>query len=174
MSNSTTTDLLPEKSRERRWLRVAWTVFFGVLTVALCVLWVRSWYGGEYVYWNIFKHRSVIVGSRSGGMVAYTDHFTIGLKPYRFRVIDAGDFYLLTRWGPVEPLMSTTRRIPIRAVGLKAFFSPHWFLVLSTATLTAACGIRRPHRIHFSLRTMLIATTLIAAVLGILMWSLNQ
>jgi hypothetical protein len=51
----------------------------------------------------------------------------------------------------------------IRTAGLTLIVVPHWFLVVSIVMLGAAPWIRR----SFSLRTLLIATTLIAAVLGL-------
>jgi hypothetical protein len=47
------------------------------------------------------------------------------------------------------------------------FFLPYWLLVILTGTFAAAIGNRRPYRLNFSLRTLLIATTLIAVVLGL-------
>lgn len=44
-------------------------------------------------------------------------------------------------------------------------FMRHWIPVLATGVLAAVLGIRRPYR--FSLRTLLIATTVIALVLGL-------
>src|SRR5687768_8626670 len=42
---------------------------------------------------------------------------------------------------------------------------PHWFPILISGMLAAGHGLRRPYR--FSLRTLLIATTVIAVVLGL-------
>jgi hypothetical protein len=77
------------------------------------------------------------------------------------------------RWGsypePVENRFQAAR-------GLYEFSSvwgdnwlivfPHWLPVLQCATFAAVPWIRR-----FSLRTLLIATTLIAVVLGLIVWS---
>jgi hypothetical protein len=43
---------------------------------------------------------------------------------------------------------------------------PHWLTVLVTGAFAAAFGIRRPFR--FGLRTMLIATTFVAMLLGLI------
>jgi hypothetical protein len=44
---------------------------------------------------------------------------------------------------------------------------PHWFLVLLSAAFATAPWIRW----RFSLRTLLIATTLVAVVLGLIVWA---
>jgi hypothetical protein len=50
----------------------------------------------------------------------------------------------------------------------KTYFIPYLFLVLLAATLAAVPWIRWSNR--FSLRTLLIATTLIAVALGLIVW----
>jgi hypothetical protein len=43
---------------------------------------------------------------------------------------------------------------------------PHWFALVAAGSLSAAPWFR----LRFSLRTLLIATTLIAVVLGLFVW----
>jgi hypothetical protein len=52
---------------------------------------------------------------------------------------------------------------------ITAYAIPHWFFVLLFTTLAAALWI---HKLdwRFSLRTLLIATTLVAVVLGTIVW----
>jgi hypothetical protein len=45
---------------------------------------------------------------------------------------------------------------------------PHWFVVSITVALSAAILLRQPYR--FSLRTLLFVTTLVAVVLGLIVW----
>jgi hypothetical protein len=47
------------------------------------------------------------------------------------------------------------------------FHLPYWLLVLMSGVPAIALGVRRPYRLNFSLRTMLIATALVAVVLGL-------
>ena len=48
MAEIATLPIQPAKKPVRfRRLKIAWTVFFAVLTVALCVLWVRSYWVGD-------------------------------------------------------------------------------------------------------------------------------
>ena len=48
---------------------------------------------------------------------------------------------------------------------------PDWFLIGVAVTLSAAPWIQWPNR--FSLRTLLITTTLVAVVLGSIVWTIN-
>src|SRR4051812_22254016 len=47
---------------------------------------------------------------------------------------------------------------------------PHWFYLLVTGLIAAAPWLPR----HFSLRTLLIATTLVAVVLGLMVYSASK
>jgi hypothetical protein len=60
-----------------KYLRIAVTVLSLTACVLLIALWVRSYYGGDYLYWNFAYHRSVLVGSTHGRLVIYTDAFRI-------------------------------------------------------------------------------------------------
>jgi hypothetical protein len=50
--------------------------------------------------------------------------------------------------------------------------APDWFAILFCAILGGTTWIRWPKR--FSLRTLLIATTLVAVVLGLIVWATRQ
>jgi hypothetical protein len=47
----------------------------------------------------------------------------------------------------------------------------HWLVTL-IVVMVGALGIRRPGQVRFSLRTLLIATTLVAVVLGLIVYFL--
>jgi hypothetical protein len=133
-----------------RKLRIAASVFFAVVMLALCVLWVRSY------QWNGFFYRV-----DNGNLT------TIGLNK--------GQVYLTHSHGMAQS--SFSRGWSYRAVEAalppttsKLRFSwncPFWIL-----TTLAAVGVTAPWiRTRFSLRTLLIATTLVAVVLGLGVWS---
>ena len=61
---------------------------------------------------------------------------------------------------PIPPANNHLSGVP------NSFVLPYWFPVLFTAVLAAALGIRRPFQ--FSLRTLLIAMTIIAVWLGLI------
>ena len=53
--------------------------------------------------------------------------------------------------------------------GMLQVVVPHWFLVVSTATLATVPWVRR-----FNLRTLLIVMTLVAAVLGLVVYATKE
>jgi hypothetical protein len=132
-----------------RKLRIAWSVAWGVVAVLLCLLWVRSHY--------------------------YYDLGTSGIVPIR------GSLYM-TQKIAMQPRYTSTARFVRTMLGtqavpaadfvvepLDAFTIPFWFLVLVTGAASRAPWFRWPT--HFSLRTLLIATTLVAVALGLIVWA---
>ncbi len=70
----------------------------------------------------------------------------------------------LAKGGYVPPTLKF-KRTPVNSILYMRF----WIPVLATGLLAAVLGIRRPYR--FSLRTLLIAMTLIAVLLGLVVAS---
>ena len=60
-----------------RRVRIAVSVFFGVMTVALCVLWVRSYWRLDFVS-RIYSHRTTLY-SNNGYL--QLEHASINLPP---------------------------------------------------------------------------------------------
>ena len=149
---TTTTDVPPVTRPWRRRLRIAWSVFFGVLTVTLCLLWVSSYYSSATVWEWLPINRYVQVRSNYGGLEVIV---TMEHHPSQIHFDSVTlDFrrWELVMYGGYPPRFSV--------------LTPHWLLVILSAVLTALPWL--PFR--FSLRTMLIATTLIAVVLGLSVW----
>jgi hypothetical protein len=142
-----------------RRVRIAASVFFGVLTVALCVLWVRSHYRGDTVVFGISDHRGFVVDSSSGILfVNYLHYF--GSETSTPKV-------MLSKWwvGSAPPGEFLTAWV--NEVGGTTYVKfPHLLLALTSGTLAAACWLR----LRFSLRATLTATTLVAVVLGLVVW----
>jgi len=142
-------------ARLLRYLRITWTAACVIVVVLLCALWVRS-------YWQ-------------------PQEWELGRWPWRFTKALAG---LQSEDGQVMFAMFDMRNHwsgslfvhhPERAFYYQAdggFYEagvPHWFVSLFFATLAAAPWFRW----RFSLRTLLIGTTLIAAVLGLIVWAVG-
>jgi hypothetical protein len=146
-----------------RKVRISVSVFFGVLTVALCVLWVRSYSRGIYLSWNgngstvptcvsvagelRFQHREIwgrYRGPQWASGPAHLEHEKLTLQ-----------------LGPLYYWSSHQRR--------DWLFAPHWALVAVSSTIGFLPWL--PWSGRFSLRTLLIATTLVAAVLGLVVWA---
>src|SRR5262245_27908253 len=66
MSDALTTTELPATRSGWFWFRVAISTFFGLLTVALCVLWVRSYWWNDLVTYHSQGGTSAGFGSGLG------------------------------------------------------------------------------------------------------------
>src|SRR6478735_1369740 len=153
-----------------RYLRIAWSVFWGMACVLLIVLWVRS-----YWYWD--------------GACDHIDG-THGLELYSLR----GKTYVsyVTQIRPPDPergwycgsdLISEYEakykeqaRLPgsliVEFEGAMPYLKlPHSLYALVFATIAAVPWIHWSTR--FRLRALLIATTLVAVALGVIAWSMR-
>jgi hypothetical protein len=139
-----------------RKLRIAWSVGWGTACVLLIVLWVRSyWWAEIFSYTN---RANVFVGVR----------FERGiLQIYRGNV------------RPIGPGWNH-QLLELPASTFRAFYSSwkngygmtqvqDWFPVLVSAVFAIRPWMRQLS-VRFSLRTLLIATTLVAVVLGLIVW----
>jgi hypothetical protein len=151
-----------------RKLRIAWSVFWGLAAVLLIVLWVRS-------YWWRINIQLPPVASRAFQVTLLTGNMSVGyyslltkrdrddwlaiFENYhwsnpRFKIWEMESSWRLT-FGD-----SNRRDVCVRF--------PYWLAILF---LTCASVVSwMPQRIRFSLRTLLIATTLVAVVLGLIVW----
>jgi hypothetical protein len=147
-----------------RKLRIAWSVGWGVACLLLIALWVRSYGHYDYVIGTVRQNTDgfgdriyLLSGSGVLSYVQISRVYTIELKPLTYLWYPSDgrlDLWELTSDG--EQL-----RISV----------PHWFALLLSIGLAAACWLRWPNR--FSLRTLLIAMTLVAVVLGAMVYSMR-
>jgi len=136
-----------------RKLRVAWSVVWGVLAVLLIALWVRSYYRADKL-WRIYSVVDSGVESE-GGTLSYW---------HRTDVSGANGF----PWHHDAPYPGT----PVYQFAYTnegqvfAIIIPIWLPLIVIAPLGALSWVRR-----FTTRTLLIATTLVAVVLGLIVWA---
>jgi hypothetical protein len=144
--------------------RIVASVFFAAVTVSLCVLWVRSFWWVNWV--------QVDGTSGKGG------HIAIGISKGEavFQWMSLPDFGNCDiRVGSREATAGTEfdrawLGFLITSRPYLLVVCPFWFLVLSFGML-AIIAMQDSRRLwRFSLRTMFIATTLLAAVLGLVVW----
>jgi hypothetical protein len=154
-----------------RKLRIAWSVVWGVVAVLLICLWGRSYWWIDSAQISITKSQLLIVNFMHGG-------------------IGIGDQYNradpdVSRWTSFEieriqrmPLMPREvwdgRRINWGHESRMRFTEiyiaiPYWLLVPLAIVLATVSWIPQL-RYRFSLRTLLISTTLIAVVLGLMVY----
>jgi hypothetical protein len=160
MVDPTPTVDAPSKPAQRfRRTRIAASVFFAVLTVALCALWVRSYSRsdscrvfsvgvisnlGQLFFWNAANQTEIPNGLMSG----LSDQGYIGRLQFLM------DLQMSIGFGIADDGKETI-----------AVF-PFWFFVL----LAGAASAIPWFAFRFSVRTMFIATTLVAVALGLGVW----
>ena len=138
-----------------RKLRIAWSVGWGVVVVLLCVLWVRS-----YWWWDNFS--GGFVQSVRGTTFFYLPPNTTKATWDQTPMNNAATML----WEKILGPGPSARFGVMRGSGIRVVLLPHWFDILFVASIAAAPWLRW----RFSLRTLLIATTLVAAVLGLIAW----
>jgi hypothetical protein len=144
-----------------RKLRIALPVVWGLACVLLIVLWVRSYQWLDNVQFP--TSGPVIVISYEGifGLTYYPEKHETG---YRWVLSVPGD----NIQKPTRPGPASRWGFFSNAINTSVHF-PHWFGVLIFAVLAATPWARQiPWR--FTLRTLLIATTLVAVGLGLIVW----
>jgi hypothetical protein len=149
-----------------RKLRIAWTAAWAVAAVLLCVLWVRSEYRADYFRWRVSSTSGVTVFSAKGRIKCLagemnnrfqTEWFSIGHnRVYQLDVFAEG-------LGFDAVAEDRTARAGLVRYGFKI---PLWLPIMLCATISAMPWARH-YKWRFSLRTLLLAMTGIAALLGI-------
>ena len=145
-----------------RYARYAAAVLFALLAVGFVALWVRSFYWPDGYVSTILNNRGLGVLSRQGVLfLAFTN----------------GDGEFGAAWRISEAESESSRRITGFRFYRKATSTyydtvatfPHWSLAASSLALAALLAFNRTWR--FSLRTILVATTILAGLLGLAVWA---
>jgi hypothetical protein len=153
-----------------RGLRIAGTVGCGILCVLLVALWDRS-------HW--WQDNAVIKFSPALGLRVLSLGGRIDLEGFRIRQGSVPS--KLTSKGPIPDHVTHlfVGRPSFRIISYGTSFgtsigiaAPHWFLLLLCAAFAVVPW--NHWKWNFSLRTLLIATTLIAVVLGLAVWGMNS
>jgi hypothetical protein len=137
-----------------RRLRITVSVFFTVLAMLLCMLWVRSYWIADWVELSCCNSIGLLAVSRPGDILASLSDIAYA---WTWRTAQVPE-----NWSaPDSPF-------PVCELSFDEFTirCRHWFPVLVCSIIAAAPWVPR----SFSLRTMLIATTLLAVLLGLLTW----
>jgi hypothetical protein len=148
----------------KRRLRIAVSVFFALMAVVLCGLWVRSY--------SQYEMLVVPVGSEVDYDIT-SDRGTVYLRRLT-NVPNEWDWPYYVNYnefvqGRDDRTVSESWDLDWDSDGNAWLTTPYWFWVLATATVSILQWART--RMSFSLRTMLIATTLVAVVLGLAVWA---
>jgi hypothetical protein len=159
----------------RRLLNVASIVCL-VLCVALMGMWVRSYHVWDVLHGYYAGNHKIRVESRLGRVFFASqyldsiDRATFNERPKWWTIIhipitnqDSQEWPRPLDWGNSWGFWATSVSWTTPSLTV-----PYWFLALSTGALAMLFQLRWPWR--FSLRTMLIATTIVAVVLGMIAW----
>src|SRR5262245_38425110 len=138
-----------------RGLRIAWSVWWGILCVLMIGLWVRSYRHWDELDYETPSHWSLDIKSNYGTLLVLHTPAQPGTM--------AGDGdWMFINMGAVESDQGFYWEF---FPGLRQLLFPIWLPVAVSLVATVVPWIRASRR--FSLRTLLIATTLIAVVLGL-------
>ena len=158
--------MIPNNSRRFRKLRIALSITCAIACILLIVFWVRSLTTFEYAEGTIFPQ------SAPNGRL-WATHLTIHSYDNVLSVIWATDWkaskFPPWRYGSRPSQMHRESWKPTYFpdegnLGGIRFQSPYWLLMAITGVFAALPWIPISNR--YSLRTLLIATTLVAVLLG--------
>src|SRR5262245_38644037 len=159
-----------------RKLRIAWSVFWGLACVLLIVLWVRSYWRLDILDYKSARTMTRVISFR--GSVGFTfANFSSPFSPeFRGSEFTTGTAqgsnvsYNDSAGNPLPSFLGFKldwRSIPVAGTMMTTVVFPYWFPVYIAAGSAATPWLRR----RFSLRTLLIATTLVAVALGMAFWT---
>ena len=152
-----------------RKLRIAWSVFCGIACVLLIVLWVRSLNRMDALTWHYDNAEAFQIRTNPGQLVFGTGTDR-PVPPLAVRQV--GRLWM-SEWFESMRLYGRTMNWWFGASSSHAGWYvsiPDWFLIL----LCCAVGSIPWLRWRFTLRTLLIATTLVAALLGLAVYATRK
>lgn len=146
-----------------RKLRIAWSAAWSVVAVLIILLWVRSYRTTDI----IIRHRIHI----ESGIGFFSIQFPDYSLPPRWQNINSDDYH-------TQPGHTYATGFPGRTQSKvwghfaashyhRGLCVPFWFLILASATVGYAAWLRP----QFSLRTLLITTTIVALALAFIVWA---
>ena len=149
-----------------RRVRIAVSVFFALVAVALCVLWVRSQDHIDRLTWHYRRPRAIQVGTEPGriDIKVFTDAPTIipATNSHPSRQLWTPFVETMRLYGGVTNWTPEIMNDPSGTI----IAIPQWLLVTMLGLFASASWLIT----RFSLRALLIATTLLAVLLGLGVW----
>jgi hypothetical protein len=151
-----------------RKLRIAWSVGWGVVAVLLCVLWVRSYSLVDWVTGCPVSDNGIVeIDSMPGILGCQLSAKSESPSSWTHEVLDGDDWWTSVGENGEPPY--TSRIFGEFGLSNRGGAVPYWFAVSLCAAFSAALWLR----FRFSLRTLFIVTTLIAVVLGFVVYALK-
>jgi hypothetical protein len=145
-----------------RKLRIAWSVGCGIACLLLIVLWVWSSTNHDFIFGPSYGNGQFYACSSVGRIdVGYGTGNPNFQLPGKWEL----NHSTTTCRSQLEWLFPKSQMLGFGMVSNEVRV-PYWFLVLSSAGFATFPWLRW----RFSLRTVLVATTLVAVVLGLILW----
>jgi len=155
--------------RYLRYLRIAFSVTCGIACVLLIALWVRSYSSEDVIHISHPEMLNLRINSlpsriyitlKGGSIRRYweTHHFDDGKAALTLTARVSAKYENKLGFG----IRQQARRTVVHM--------PHWFMVVIAIAFAASPWLHRL-RWRFNLRTLLIATTLVAVVLGAIVYA---
>ena len=142
-----------------RYLRVIWSLVWGILFLLVMMFWVRSYWWNDSGYLKLLPTEYVSVHAGDGRMCAWFEH-----KPIK------GWFEWMSNPIMVHSPPDAENRIPPFDLAFWPTFArlylAHWVLAVGTGSLAVVPWVPR----RFSMRGLLVATTVIATIAGLIGW----
>jgi hypothetical protein len=160
----------------RHWrIQVSFICF--TLLLAVIVLWVRSYSWNDNIFWNHNGRSYLTVESGLGGVDFIGETFTAALPAPNIDSQMTSQAISKKTKDNLDSIRKDQRYISffgfgaMRVLGpanLILIVVPYWFILIFLALLCGLPWYRR--RLNFSLRTFLIAFTVLAVLLGFIGW----
>ena len=155
------------------YLRIAVTALSLTTCVLLIALWVRSYWYWDHLYNPIGNGNLIIIESSSSRVIV---KLATGSGPWTWHISRElhGDYWAgaFKDWEEANRHKGIVGFACYATPWITTYRAPYWFLVLLSVTLAVIPWL--PWSRRFSLRTLLIATTLIAIMLGVIAFKLNK
>jgi hypothetical protein len=154
-----------------RKLRIAFSALCGIACLLLIVLWVRSYsYLDDLSAW-LTRHQFTCISGRGWTTLGWDWHNFQLYGPFELRGLEIETYRIKEKSAPtptwhLQHFSRTAGEHHVMAI------VPYWFLL----SITAVPGVLlwRPWSWRFSLRTVLIATTLVAVFLGAVFYAVSN
>ena len=145
-----------------RLLRIAFSAVCGIICLLLIVLWVRSYRAEDRASGRLSSVGIRLYSSR--GWLVLFKNSTPGAGPYEWDITLGSDYWL----NPPDARLQFA--LPLRFFGRSTISNislPHWVLAMASVAFATVPWLLH-WQFRFSLRTLLMVTTLVAAVLGLI------
>jgi hypothetical protein len=145
-----------------RKLRIAWLVACGILCLLLIAMWVRSYWRHDRVFGHTSTSGVLEVQSLQGTLI-----WIDGVEPSSKTVLGDGWYFESNRTQAQQGHTLLPGFATQQYSNVVEFEVPYWFLFLVAVSIAASPWLHW----RFSLGTLLIGMTVVAAVLGAVVWA---